>query len=240
MRFSRLRQINRANVQRLQRVWQFELARGPNSGIEPFETTPLMVDGVLYFTTPTSRVFALDAETGKERWQFDPFLGGADTRRPVPNRGIAYWEGNSPVPCGSGEHKLDKRLFFVALDARLFALDPRTGKTCDGFGQNGAVNLRQGVADAWPHGRYDVSSPPAIYQDLVITGAELQEMPSKGPSGAVRAFDVRTGRLVWRFDTIPQPGQVGHETWEGDTWKERSGTNVWSIMSVDVDRGMRS
>lgn len=133
---------------------------------------------------------------------------------------------------------MDKRIFYGTFDARLFALDPRTGKPCMGFGNGGAVNLREGVADRWPEATYEMTSPPAIYKGLVITGAGLQEYPSKGPSGAVRAFDVRTGRLVWRFDTVPGPGQLGHGTWEGDSWKDRSGTNVWSIMSVDVERGM--
>src|SRR2546427_6733269 len=112
-----------------------------------------MLEGVLYFTTQTSLAIAVDAETGKELWIFDPFPGESGTRRPVPNRGAAYWEGHSPVPCGGEEHKLDKRLFYVTLDARLFALDPRTGKPCKGFGDGGAINLRVGVADKWPKER---------------------------------------------------------------------------------------
>lgn len=238
MRYSPLKQINGANVQQLQRAWTYDVAQGPNSGIEAFESTPLMIDGVLYFTTPTSRAIAVDAETGKELWVFEPFAGESGTRRPVPNRGVAYWEGESPVPCGDEKRKIDKRIFYPTLDGRLFALDPQTGKPCQGFGHNGAINLREGVADQYPKAAYDVSSALAIYRDLVITGSEVQEHPSKGASGAVRAFDVRTGKLVWRFNTVPGPGEIGHDTWEGDAWKDRSGTNVWSIMSVDVERGM--
>jgi len=243
MRFSRLSQIDRANVQKLQRIWTYHTGEtnwssfsGPQH-IQAFETTPLMVDGVVYFTTPASRAIALDAETGKEIWIFDPFSGASGKRRSLQNRGVAYWEGNSPAACGGKRGKLDKRIFFVALNGHLFALDPLTGKPCKGFGNKGAVNLREGVADR-PEARYEVTSPPAIYKDLVILGAGLQEIPSKGPSGAIRAFDVQTGKLVWRFDTVPQPGQVGHDTWEGEGWKDRSGTNVWTIMSVDVERGM--
>ncbi|PYT74995.1 MAG: hypothetical protein DMG42_09640, partial [Acidobacteria bacterium] len=243
MRFSRLSQIDRANVQKLQRIWTYHTGEtnwssfsGPQH-IQAFETTPLMVDGVVYFTTPASRAIALDAETGKEIWIFDPFSGASGKRRSLQNRGVAYWEGNSPAACGGERGKLDKRIFFVALNGRLFALDPLSGKPCKGFGNKGAVNLREGVADR-PEARYEVTSPPAIYKDLVILGAGLQEIPSKGPSGAIRAFDVQTGKLVWRFDTVPQPGQVGHDTWEGEGWKDRSGTNVWTIMSVDVERGM--
>ncbi|HMD83402.1 MAG TPA: PQQ-binding-like beta-propeller repeat protein [Terriglobia bacterium] len=238
MRFSPLKQINPSNVQLLQRAWTYQIPPTPNSGINAFESTPLMVDGVLYFTTQTSNVIALDAETGKELWVFDPFPADSGTRRPVPNRGAAYWGGNSTVPCGAEDPKRDQRLFYITLDAHLFALDPRTGRPCKGFGERGAIDLRVGVADKWPKGRYDSTSPPTIYKDLVITGSEVQEIPSKGPSGDVRAFDVRTGKLVWTFHTVPRPGEVGHDTWEGDSWQDRSGTNAWSIMSVDAPRGM--
>jgi quinoprotein glucose dehydrogenase len=206
--------------------------------IEPFETTPLMVDGVLYFTTPMSRAIAVDGETGEEIWAFDPFSDQAAGHRPMPSRGVAYWEGTSSVTCTGEEHENDKRIFYAAVDGRLFALDAQTGKPCQEFGGSGAIDLRKGIADKWPNGRVEMTSPPAVYKDLVITGSGLQEYPSKGPSGAVRAFDVRTGKLAWRFDTVPRPGQAGHETWAGDAWEDRSGTNVWSIMSVDVDRGM--
>lgn len=262
-RFSGLKQINRSNVSQLRRAWTYHTGelkwvyhpaqgpeRSPEKGakadqararaeerVAPFETTPLMVDDVLYFTTPASRVIALGAETGKEVWVFDPFAGSG-TRRTLQNRGLAYWQGKSPVACGGKSSPIDRRIFYVALDARLFALDADTGRPCVGFGHGGAIDLRAGVADAWPKATYDDTSPPAIYKDLVITGAELQEYPSRGPSGAVRAFDVRTGKQVWRFDPVPGPGQTGHDTWEGEGWKDRSGTNVWSIMSVDAERGM--
>ena len=239
MRFSPLEADQHRNVQLLQRAWTYEVPPTANSGINAFESTPLMVDGVLYFTTETSHAIALDAETGKELWVFDPFAGESGSRRPVPNRGAAYWEGHSD---GALRRRATRsstaRLFFVTLDARLFALDPQTGRPCKGFGEGGAIDLRAGVADKWPKERYDSSSPPAIYKDLVITGSEIQEFPSKGPSGDVRAFDVHTGKLVWRFHTVPRPGEVGHDTWEGDSWEDRSGTNVWSIMSVDAQRGL--
>jgi membrane-bound PQQ-dependent dehydrogenase (glucose/quinate/shikimate family) len=242
-RFSRLKQINRDNVQQLQKVWIYHTGetKWPSTAnprqVGAFESTPLMVDGALYFTTPGSRAIALDGETGKEIWAFDPFSTQA-SRPTMVSRGLAYWEGSSPVNCTGQKLKPDRRIFYAASDGRLFALDAETGHSCNGFGNQGAINLREGVADQWPKATYEVTSPPAIYRDLVITGAGLQEYPSKGPSGAVRAFDVRTGKLVWRFDTVPQPGQLGHTTWEGDGWKNRSGTNVWSAMSVDVERGM--
>ena len=237
-RFSPLKQINRANVGQLQRVWTYEVPQGSDSGIEAFESTPLMVDGVLYFTTPTSRAIAVDGDSGKELWLFDPFAGDSTRRRPVPNRGVAYWEGESQTPCSGKGEKIGKRIFYATLDARLFALDAQTGRPCQGFGHEGAIDLREGVADNYPKAEYNVSSPPVIYKNLVITGSQVQEFPSKGASGAVRAFDVQTGKLAWRFNTVPQPGETGHDTWERDSWKDRSGTNVWSIMSVDVERGI--
>ncbi|MGH9403258.1 MAG: PQQ-binding-like beta-propeller repeat protein, partial [Terriglobia bacterium] len=109
MRFSPLQQINRSNVQRLQRAWTYQLARTPNSGIVPFETTPLMVHDVLYFATPTGRAIALDAETGKRLWVFDPFRGVGAYARPVVNRGVAYWEGTSRVTCSGAGHGEDSR-----------------------------------------------------------------------------------------------------------------------------------
>jgi quinoprotein glucose dehydrogenase len=238
MRFSPLVQINRGNVQLLQRAWTYETnqnSKGQSTGIEPFEATPLMVDGVLYFTTPTGSAIAVEGETGREVWAFDPFSNKSGSHRAMPSRGLSYWESANG---GDPAHKVDRRVFYATVDGRLFALDLQTGTPCQGFGQDGALNLREGVADNWPKGRIETTSPPAIYRDLVITGSQLQEFPSKGPSGAVRAFDVRTGKLVWRFDTVPGPGQTGHETWEDDGWVDRSGTNVWSIMSVDVERGM--
>jgi quinoprotein glucose dehydrogenase len=238
MRFSGLKQIDHTNVSKLQRAWTYVVNRGSEPGIEALETTPLMVDGVLYFTTPTSRAIAVDGETGKEIWVFDPFAGQSGSRRPVPNRGAACWEGRSPVTCAGEKNGADRRIFYATLDGRLFALDPSSGKPCQEFGEGGAINLRKGVTDGWPEGRYEVTSPPTIYKDLVITGAGLQEFPSKGPSGAVRAFSVRTGELVWRFDSIPGPGQEGHNSWEGDGWKDRSGVNVWGIMTVDAERDM--
>ena len=197
--------------------------------VVPFESTPIVIDGALYFSTPSNRVIALDAETGKDIWRFDPQAGRAGPRHFLQHRGVAYWHGKS------GD---DGRILYGTFDGRLIALDAKTGKPCRAFGKDGTVDLRAGVADAYPAAEYSVTSPPTIYQDLVITGAAVPEYPSKGPSGQVRAFDVRSGKLAWTFHTIPRPGEMGHESWEGDAWKERTGANVWSIMSVDLERGL--
>ena len=210
-----------------------EVDRGSNETdrhhIAPFESTPIMIDGALYFSTPSNRVIALDAETGKEIWRFDPQAGRAGPRQFFQHRGVAYWHGKAE------DHG---RILYGTFDGRLIALDAKTGKPCREFGKDGTVDLHAGIADAYPGAEYSVTSPPAIYQDLVITGAAVPEYPSKGPSGEVRAFEVRSGKLVWTFHTIPRPGETGHESWEGDAWKERTGANVWSIMSVDTERGL--
>jgi membrane-bound PQQ-dependent dehydrogenase (glucose/quinate/shikimate family) len=238
MRYSSLKQISRSNVAQLQRAWTYhtgEIGLGldkAGSRVASFECTPLVVNGVLYLSTPSNRVMALDAETGVELWQFDP-QAGTSKRRFQSHRGVAYWEG----PSGKG-NGIEKRILFGTFDARLIALDAATGKPCPDFGNAGAVDLRKGAADNWPLSSYGVTSPPAIYKNLVIIGARAPEGASKGPSGDVRAFDARTGKLVWRFHTVPRPGAPGHNTWEGDSWRERTGVNVWSIMTIDVQRGI--
>jgi len=235
-RFSALRQINRSNVAKLKRAWTYhmgEAERGSNETdrhhVAPFESTPLVIDGVLYFSTPSNRVIALDAESGKEIWQFDPQGGHSGQRQFFQHRGVSYWQSKN------GD---DRRILFGTFDGRLIALDAKTGKPCGDFGKDGTVNLRAEVADAFPGAEYSVTSPPAVYRDLVITGAAVPEYPSRGPSGVVRAFDVRSGKLVWTFHTIPQPGEEGHDTWQEDAWQDRTGANVWSIMSVDLERGL--
>ncbi|MGI8783925.1 MAG: pyrroloquinoline quinone-dependent dehydrogenase [Acidobacteriota bacterium] len=226
-RFSPLNHIHRGNVTRLRRAWTYHTGE-LNMGEKPpaFEATPLEVDGVLYFTTPSSRVIALDAETGKELWAFDP-QAGRESREYLQNRGVSYWENGK-----------EKRIVYGTLDGKLIALDAATGEPDAHFGDNGIVDLRHGAADKWPKASYKVTSPPAIYKNLAIVGSALQESPSLGPSGMVRAFDVRSGQLAWEFHTVPQPGETGHETWEGDSWKDRSGANAWAPISVDFERGM--
>lgn len=233
-RFSPLKQINRANVSQLKRAWTYHTgepsatATGPpDRAIPAFECTPLVVNGVLYLSTPSGRVIALDAESGAELWKFDPNT----TKKGQRHRGVAYWEGTS-------RQGRDKRILFGTPDGRLIALKASSGKLCMDFGRGGMVDLRAGVADKWPDAVYAITSAPVIYKNLVITGALVPEYPSKGPSGDVRAFNVRTGKLVWRFHTVPHPGELGHDTWDGDSWKDRTGANVWSTMSVDVERGM--
>jgi len=237
MRYSPLAQIHRGNVTRLRRAWTFHTGdpalAGRGDYRSPFETTPLVVGPVLYLSTPSSRVIALDAESGEPRWTFDPYEGNAARRRFRTHRGVAYWSGPAP----NGGPPLERILFGTG-DGRLVALDARTGRPAAEFGARGEIDLRAGVADRWPRADYGVTSPPAIFRDLVIVGSAVPEGTSRGPAGDVRAFDVRTGALVWRFRTVPPPGAPGHETWADSSWQDRTGANAWSVMSVDAERGL--
>jgi membrane-bound PQQ-dependent dehydrogenase (glucose/quinate/shikimate family) len=233
-RYSSIRQITRSNVAQLQRAWTYHTgekpaASGPRGQRQTaFETTPLVVNGILYFTTPANRVIALDPTSGRELWTFDP---QAKSKKPIQyhaHRGVSYWPGDKNHPA---------RILLGTLDGRLLALNAQTGAPVPSFGNEGEVNLRRGVADGFPDATYAVTSPPAIYQDLVITGAELPESPGHGPSGDVRAWDIRTGKLVWTFHTVPRPGEPGHDTWADDSWQHRTGANVWTGFTVDTQTG---
>jgi quinoprotein glucose dehydrogenase len=218
-RYSSLDQINTTNVTRLQRAWAYHTGEQGRA----FEVTPLMVDNVLYLSTKNERYVALDADTGKELWKYDPKANGRE------NRGVSYWHGDVKTP---------PRILLGTGDGRLIALDAKTGVPAADFGDNGVVDLKAGITDKFPKATYAITSPPAIYRDLVILGPATQEGPSLGPSGDTRAFDVRTGKLRWRFHTLPQPGEPGSETWPPDGWKDRSGPSQWGNATVDVERGL--
>jgi len=231
MRYSPLDEINRSNVSRLRVAWTYhtgEVSDGTKYPVRSaFETTPLIVDGVLYLTTPFNRLVALDAETGRELWSFDPKIDRSAPYPMLTNRGAAFWSDGR-----------DRRLYYGTLDGRLFAIDAATGKPVESFGRGGFVDLREGVAEKFPAAGYGMTSPPAVYKNLIICGSFVPDGSPRGPSGDVRAFDARTGRPVWRFHVVPRPGEFGHDTWEADSWRERAGANMWSIASVDIDRGI--
>jgi glucose dehydrogenase len=230
-RYSKLDQINRGNVARLRVAWTYHTGDSSDGSVYPtrsaFECTPVVDDGVLYLTTPFCRAVALEAETGREIWSFDPKL---DRTRPYNlfiNRGLALRRRGA-----------EKRVYFGTLDGRLFSLDAATGKPAAGFGTGGMVDLRQGTGEAYRDRAYGVTSPPAVFENLVITGSLVSDGEPRGPSGDVRAFDADTGKLAWRFHTVPQSGEFGNDTWEKDSWRERGGTNAWSMLSCDVERGI--
>ena len=202
--------------------------RRGNSRFNPSQATPLVVGGRMFLSTPYRRVVALEPETGRELWAYDVPGPGQPSLR-----GVEYWPGNA---------RHAPRILFGTRDGRLIALDAATGIPSKDFGVDGVLNLATpDVIRAAPtsqFSQYGMTSPPIVYRDLVITGAAVQEFPQRGAAGDVRAWDVVTGKLRWTFHTVPRPGEFGHDTWEGDSWRDRSGTNVWGFMSVDVPRGL--
>ena len=218
--FSFLTEITPQNVSRLSPAWTYHTGEKGRQ----FETTPLLAGGLLYFTTQSSRVIALEPETGKEVWAFDPHLVHT-----VENRGVAYWPGDTARP---------PRLLLATGDATLLAINAKTGKLEMEFGDNGVVNLRTGMTEHFPKAQLKFSSPPAIYEDLAIVAPSTQENVSQGPSGDPRAFDIRSGKLVWRFHTVPQPGEPNNESWGPDGWKDRAGPSLWGEITVDQANGL--
>jgi quinoprotein glucose dehydrogenase len=232
MRFSPLTGIDRRNVAQLKVAWVFHTGdisdgRGtrPRSG---FETTPILVDGTLFLTTPFNRVIALDPETGKQRWAFDPKIDeNWQSGDGLINRGLATWLDSARAPGTFCR----RRLFEATIDARLIALDAATGKACADFGQKGEVSLRDvpGFRPVW----YHMTSPPAVVDDVVVVGSAIDDNARVDmPSGVVRAFDARTGALLWSWDPISSQSAVPSA---GRQFLAGAG-NAWSIMTVDPER----
>jgi glucose dehydrogenase len=236
-RYAPIDDINGSTVARLTPAWTFhtrDFSGGqgptPTGAVPGVQTRPVVSRGSLYLTTPSSLVIAIDGDTGKEQWRYDPQPRVAK-RCYDAHRGASIW------PAVGHDVATTRTIFSGTCDGRLIALDAATGRPRRGFGVNGAIDLRPGV-DARTGEAYSVTSAPAVYGDLVITGAMVPEGVPRGPAGDVRAFDVRTGKEVWRFHTVPRPGEQGHETWPADGWQRRTGANVWSSMTVDHERGL--
>ncbi len=219
-RFSPLDQINRENVSQLKRAWTYhtgETGRG-------WETTPIVVDSILYLSTHNQNIVALDSETGREIWKYrNPHPTGRE------HRGVSYWPGEPGTP---------PRIVFGTGDGRLVELDAKTGSPVLGFGDNGTVNLRTGYTEKFPKAPYAVSSPPTIYRNIAIIDPATQERPSLGPSADIRAFDVRKRKQLWTFHTVPRPGEPGNETWGPDGWKDRAGPSQWGAATLDPELGL--
>ena len=220
--YSPLSDINTENVSQLEVAWEFQPTGMPERArFSKYECNPLIIDTVLYATSSNRWLFALHAETGKQMWSFDPFKGG---RGGGINRGVSYWE--------EGE---DKRILFTA-ENFLYAIKAQTGEPITAFGQEGRVNLKIDRGEE-PEAWVIPTSPGIIYEDLFIIGGEVSELHGAAP-GHIRAFDVRTGELIWTFHTIPKPGEQGYETWPEDAWTYVGGANNWGGMSLDQKRGM--
>ncbi len=221
--YSTLDQITRENVSQLEVAWRFD--SGDEFPGSEMQCNPIIVDGVMYATTPKLRVIALDAGSGKLIWSFDPNEG----RKPLGkmrNRGVMYWEGGA-----------DKRIFF-GFRHWFYALDAKTGQPVKSFGEQGRIDLREGFTGRDPQGiTISNTTPGAFYKDMLIIGALTSEGLPAAP-GDIRAFDVRTGKQRWAFHTIPHPGEVGYETWPKDAWQYTGGANNWAGLVVDQRRGL--
>ncbi|HEX4167972.1 MAG TPA: PQQ-binding-like beta-propeller repeat protein [Bryobacteraceae bacterium] len=222
MHYSPLTQIDCKNVKQLERAWEFD--SGDQFEGSEMECSPLVLDGVLYATTPRLRVVALDAITGKQLWDFDAHRGEHRTQK-LRNRGLVYW--------GDGD---DRRLF-VGIDHYLYALSAKTGQPVTQFGDHGRLDLHEGLGDSAKDLTIEATSPGVVYRDLLIQGTLVAEDLPAAP-GFIRAFDVHTGKLRWIFHTIPQPGEPGYETWPKDAYQRIGGVNSWAGLTLDAKRGL--
>src|SRR6266581_1608207 len=214
--YSRLAQIDRSNVKRLTVAWSFDTQE--EGGLQ---TSPIIVEGVLYGITPKQKVFALDAANGKLLWKFDSGVRGTQ-----PDRGLAYWADAN-----------DKHILVGVMNF-LYALDAATGKPILSFAKDGRIDLRENLGRE-PASAQSISltSPAVVYKDLLIVGGRNPEtLPA--PPGDIRTFDVRTGKLRWSFHTIPHPGEFGYSTWPKDAWKTSGAANNWAGMTLDPQRGI--
>jgi quinoprotein glucose dehydrogenase len=239
LKYSPLTTIDRSNVSRLEVAWTWRTgeqpiaATGTTLAARPgqFQATPLAIGDTLFFTTPFNRVIALDATTGEEIWTFDPeatALGQPSNGTGFVHRGVATWS--------DGRH----RMILVASRWKLIALDAASGLPMPGFGTKGVVDLTANILWSVDKRHYTNTSPPVVFENLVIVGNGVGDrlVYKRDPPGDIQAFDVRTGRRVWRFNPIPQPGQYGNETWEDSSWARMGHTNVWAPFTVDVRRGI--
>jgi quinoprotein glucose dehydrogenase len=213
--YSGLTQINRTNVKQLSVAWTFDT--GETGGLQ---TSPIVVDGVLYGITPTQKIFALDAAGGNLLWKFDSGIKGTQ-----PDRGLAYWS-----------REKDKRILVGVMNF-LYALDAGTGKPIATFGEDGRIDLRGDLGRTPERQSVALTSPGIVYKDVIIVGGRNPETLPAAP-GDVRAYDVRSGKLRWSFHTIPHPGEFGYETWPKDAWTNSGAANNWAGMAVDAKRGI--
>jgi len=214
-RYSALTQINRDNVKQLKLAWSYDT--GEKGGLE---THPMVVGRMVFGYTPTQKVFAVDATTGKEVWKFDSGIASGQ-----PDRGFAYWTDGT------------QKILFAETLYGLWALNSDTGKPIESFGRKGMIDLRDNLGPESPAGTVAITTPGVIYKDVIIMGFRTGES-EPSPHGDIRAFDVHTGEMKWAFHTIPHPGEPGYETWPPEAWKYTGSANNWSGMVLDQKRGI--
>ena len=238
-RYSPHEQVNAGNVSGLQQAWVYrtgDRSDGSRFGAtSTFKATPVAQDGILYVSTPFNRVIALDAASGEEIWSYDPEVDfSVRYAEMFTSRGVSLWRNaaGDAGPCQS-------RVLLGTLDARLIALDGATGKPCADFGERGQIDLTNGIENV-RRGEYSVTSPPAVIGDIVVVGSSVGDNGGvELDHGDVRAFDVRSGRMIWSWDPIPrEPSMPGRDSWDEEGARRTGAANVWSIISADVDRGL--
>jgi quinoprotein glucose dehydrogenase len=218
IRYSPLKQITPQNVSQLKMAWSYDSHDAFKDS--EMQSNPIVVDGILYATTPTLKVVALDAGTGREVWMFDP-SGGAAAQRRYRHRGVTVYQD---------------RVFFTYRNF-LYALDRRAGKPIPSFGTEGRIDLREGLDRPVEKMSVSASSPGVIFEDMLILGSTVPETLPGSP-GFIRAFDAKSGKLRWVFRTIPRPGEFGYETWSKESYKISGGANAWAGLSIDATLGM--
>ncbi len=236
-KYAALDQITPANFDQLKIAWTWDsvdadiLAMdGVRVQTQSMQATPLMVNGVMYISTSFSQVAAIDAGTGKTIWKYDPgsWREGRPANMGFLHRGVSYWtDGN------------EERIIVATGHSHLIALDAKTGKPIPSFGEEGHVNLLLGLNRRTRISETQVNSPPMIIRDVIVTGGVVMDRPATKEfvRGDIRGFDVRTGKKLWQFHSIPQDGEFGNETWEDGSWEYSGNTNVWSIISGDEALG---
>lgn len=236
MRYSPIKQINTGNVKNLKPVWNYQSGElktyeGTDIGEKAaFEATPLMVNGVLYFSTPTNRIIAINAATGKEIWVYNSGINLKGDFSEVTSRGVSKWIDPARKP-GDPDYM---RILAATIDGRLIALNASTGKPVSSFGKNGIIDLKEGV------GSIQVTSAPAVINDLIVIGSTMGDNGRFDyPPGVVRAYEAKTGILKWSWDPIPRkPTDDGYNTWTGDKVRQTGAANAWATISVDISRDL--
>ncbi|MBT7764420.1 MAG: pyrroloquinoline quinone-dependent dehydrogenase [Gammaproteobacteria bacterium] len=241
-KYSTLDQVNASNVADLVTAWSWEspdnatvadnIAQQNYRAVPAgFKATPIVIEGVMYVPSSFGRVVALDAASGEEKWVFDTeaWSSGRPANLGYNSRGVGYW---------SSEDK--QRIFFATNDANLWSIDALTGLPDSSFGDGGKIDLSLGLGREIDKRQYGVVSPPLVTNDIVVVNSIINDGPTtkEMPPGNVRGFDPRTGDIVWMFETIPQAGAFGNETWENGSWEYTGNTNSWTIMSADDELGI--
>ncbi len=221
--FSQLDQITKDNVQQLEIAWIYHSGDVDTADRSQIQCNPLIIDGILYGTSPILKLFALDAATGDEIWVFDPFEEDYDLFGMGVNRGLAFWQSDD-----------DRRIFFSA-GSYLHAVNANNGKLITSFGDGGRVDLHKGLGEAAQDYFVTANTPGIVFKDLLIVGTRVSEAMAAAP-GHIRAFDVQSGEIRWIFHTIPEEGDFGYDSWPKETIGEMGGANAWSGLSVDHDR----